>query len=599
MQCTHKIDEHNCDRPSYKNLNKCVLHCGQDSIAKKNVDRYLKEFYETFEKFIELEFISKFQSTQPDLDQEQEVIEDNITKNYISEYDNFFNDSYINSPSADFIKKLNSISLKIEGLVFPKSTLDSFQYNKFHYLFSKLWNIKFYECEFHSFSFDSGVNSQYISCIFHNKVRMIPLLKDLKEGAYRYTYCDFKKDVVIESSGEAKEIASNIFQECLFKEGIELKNLNFTKTVFSFPRLEDSSRDGNTEYLLRYDEERLYIKSLVINNCIFSKDFKLNGFNKEYIDKIRKENLDYNPEYLTITNLEIKDTKFESKFEMKNRIIKNICFSNSNVNGIFDAFESEIEKAYFYKSIFEDFAGFEKVHFGIKDNYEKDYIAEFVYTTFMSFSNFRETVFNSGLDLERINLKENPNFLKADVSQKNTKRESFRIIKHSFDSIGNQIEANKFFVKEMKAYKKELDDIKSKNNCLIERLKKSKILKKLIKIIEFSESKRARLVFNINYCISEFGENYFKPILILIFSLLIYTLFNYAHTWYFKNFEYFIHPWFDCVSVFLNDLANNFLPFSGFLKGKSGMEFISLFFYIWFAILVWQIIVAIKRHTQR
>ena len=56
-------------------------------------------------------------------------------------------------------------------------------------------------------------------------------------------------------------------------------------------------------------------------------------------------------------------------------------------------------------------------------------------------------------DLENINLKESPNFLNTKIEPKNTNRETFRITKDSFDKIGNHIEANKFFVYEMKKHK--------------------------------------------------------------------------------------------------------------------------------------------------
>lgn len=563
MKCTHKVGENICDRQSYRDLNKCVLHCGESSITE-NVDKYLEDFYETFEGFIKSKFFSKFESTLVDLDEEEQRVEDNITKSYISEYDNFLDEFYKSAPRADFIKKLNSIQIKVKGLIFPQSTLKTFQDYKYHYLFSEIWSIKFYECEFHSFSFDSGVNSQYISCIFHEKVRMIPLIKDLKEGAYRYTYCHFEKDIVVESSGEVKEIASNIFQECVFRGNIELKNLAFTETIFSFPDLESPSRNASTECLLRYDEERLYIKSLVIDNCVLSKDFKINGFDKEYLDKIKKENLDCKPTCLTISNLEIKNTKFKSKLEIKNRVIQDFEFKNSNVEKVFDSFESRFEKSYFYKSIFTDFAGFEKVEFGLEGQDVEAYQAKFIYTTFMSFSNFRHTKFHSGLDFENSNLKEQPNFLKTYISPKNTNRETFRIVKYSFDNVGNKIEANKFYSEEMDAYRREMKG-------------------------EFKPSER--FVFCMNNFISEFGTSYLKPILLLIILFEIYII---LLSYY--GGAYSLYGTIVQLDI-LNSLAKDFLLFSRFLK--AGFEFVSLIFYIFSGILIWQIAVAIKRHTQR
>ena len=53
------------------------------------------------------------------------------------------------------------------------------------------------------------------------------------------------------------------------------------------------------------------------------------------------------------------------------------------------------------------------------------------------------------------------------------------------------------------------------------------------------------------------------------------------------------------IAKYLNDGAKSFLPFSRFIQERKGFEIISLIFYVLFAILTWQIIVAVKRHTQR
>lgn len=76
--------------------------------------------------------------------------------------------------------------------------------------------------------------------------------------------------------------------------------------------------------------------------------------------------------------------------------------------------------------------------------------------TFLSFVNFRNATFNSGLDLENANLKEMPNFLNVKLLSNNTNRETLRIIKHSFDKVGNHIEANKYFSLEMERHKNDM-----------------------------------------------------------------------------------------------------------------------------------------------
>lgn len=258
---------------------------------------------------------------------------------------------------------------------------------------------------------------------------------------------------------------------------------------------------------------------------------------------------------------------------MKESIISYFELNNSNVSEVFDSFDSRFIRFIFYKSIFTDFSGFEKVAFGLKGSVDDMYVARFIYTTFMSFSNFRSTAFLSGLDFENSNLKEQPNFLKTYINPKNTNRETFRIVKHSFDDAGNNIEANKFFVEEMKAYRRELRS----EGC----------------------SWFSRLILFLNRWISNFGSNYMLPIGWLIASIFLFSEIIDWHSSFFIENKYFWNSSFDNLSIKANNFASSFLPLSRFLTGRSGVEFISLLFYILFAVLTWQIIVAVKRHTQR
>ena len=255
--------------------------------------------------------------------------------------------------------------------------------------------------------------------------------------------------------------------------------------------------------------------------------------------------------------------------------VENFLCINTEMQGVFNAFESHFSYAKFERVKFYDVADFEKAEFGEADKIviaSYPVTAIFRFVTFMTASNFKKVNFYYGLDFENVDLREQPNFLKSNINPYNTNRETFRIIKYSFDSRGNTLEANRFFVQEMKAFKNELKEEG-----------------------DFWD----KLVYNVNDLISEFGRNYIRAIIWLIISLILYTILLYLHDWYFDNFDYFIWGKLEWIWIFLNDIAKNFLPFSRFLESKSGFEFISLFFYIWFGILIWQIIVAVKRHTQR
>ena len=80
---------------------------------------------------------------------------------------------------------------------------------------------------------------------------------------------------------------------------------------------------------------------------------------------------------------------------------------------------------------------------------------------------------------------------------------------------------------------------------------------------------------------------------IVIFSSLYYA---FSERWLYKMApDYNIY--FESISAFVNGLAKGLIPFSKFFV--PGMEFISLVFYVVNLILIWQIVVAVKRHTRR
>lgn len=117
-----------------------------------------------------------------------------------------------------------------------------------------------------------------------------------------------------------------------------------------------------------------------------------------------------------------------------------------------------------------------------------------------------------------------------------------------------------------------------------------------------------KIVLSTNYYISRFGESYIQPFIIFLFSIGVYTgilevhkdifsgepIARYAVT--LRNFV--TQDWFISLSEILNACAANVPLFSKVLENKDGIQFISLLFFIWFGILTWQIIVAVKRNTQ-
>lgn len=356
-----------------------------------------------------------------------------------------------------------------------------------------------------------------------------------------FSECLFKDNILFNGIDFSEININSLFYNCVFDEQIVIGNSKITFDVFRFYH---NSWIPNPEKIA-VDKFRK-IKCLSIRNCKFEKKFILNNFE--------------------IKELYILDSIFQDKLEIKNSQCKNFEFKNSNVEKVSDFFESHFDSFEMRKSIFRDFAGFENTIFGTKE-FGK---ATFTYVTFMSFVNFRGATFNFGLDLSNTNLKESPNFLGINILSDKTNRETFRIIKNSFDKHGNHIEANNYFSKEMKAYKKERNSF-------------------------FTQ-----LILDLNNLISNFGNNYIRPIIILILSMIYYgyvSIHQQELYSYYANFDFLKDI--EWLIILLNNSAKNFLPFSNFVKEKQGIEFLSVLFYIWFSVLIWQIVIAVKRHTIR
>ena len=76
------------------------------------------------------------------------------------------------------------------------------------------------------------------------------------------------------------------------------------------------------------------IKELLVKDCFFKFSFKLNGFNEDDAKNLEEWGHDLEKIDLVFSSINIVNSKFESKFEVKNRVIKYFKFENSNIKGI-------------------------------------------------------------------------------------------------------------------------------------------------------------------------------------------------------------------------------------------------------------------------
>jgi hypothetical protein len=514
----------NCNNNIFQD-NRCVLHCKKNTYQIDRHSGLLSNFYKKFKEYIINELYRYPQISPEGIDRDDLI-------DYLDS--NTFDNQTINA----ILKNTIFIPTSIH---FPeRDSRDYYDYLKLLNLFGQ---IHFNYCEFYIsyLKINQEIECFFQDCKFHTNWTLYDYELLENQDNVIYQTCEFFNDIYNYSSEDKKISIFNHSQfdyTCIFKKNINLYNSKFKSKIFN-------TNQGN------YNKGN-HIINISFNNCEINQKFMLNDF---LIDKFV-----------------CKHTIFNDKFEFKKNTVQKIDIYNSNFFKLVDFYGSNFEKSIIGKSIFEDFVGFEKCKFG--NEKMNDTMAIFKYVTFLNFVNFRKTEFNGGLDLQDINLKEAPNFLGVKVNFKNTNRETFRIIKHSFDKIGNYIDGNKFFSLEMKKYR--------------ETLKQKPLLG------NFQE----KLVFYFNESISNFGQSYLKPIFWIIILSIIYYMIILGYE---KNLLYNIYEPFndtiEFITFHLNNATKNILPFKKILK--ENMEFVSLLFYILYSILIWQTIVALKRYTKR
>jgi len=530
-----KCSHHNCNLDIYGD-DKCVLHCKK----KKEYDVREQEIYEDFNKALIHNIAQQLEESSNNddaiIDKESAI----QILNGESFQSLFSNDEWMKDVAENTFFNI----INCANIIFPpRKPRDNFDYEK---VLTKLKAIYFNYCEFHT----SNLNLSDTQCFFQDcKFHKYWTLYDYKvlknQDDVIYQCCVFEEDISVYSA-EDKGISFPIFNEsqfdytCRFESELRFDNVKFKKSLFY---------SAQKNYLI----DKKFIKALTFNNCIFEHPFKLNN---------------YKIDYFSCTDTVFKN---KSKFEFKKNEVGEFELLNTNFKSLVDCYKTEFKSFKVEKSIFEKFTGFEQCNFG--EEKKSSNIALFQYATFLDFVNFREAKFYNGLDLQNANLKEYPNFLDIYVEPKSTNKETFRIIKHSFDKVGNIIEANKYFAYEMRK-EREHTSIKDDFN------------------------KKAML--NLNYWISDFGQSWIRPLILILIVVIFHTLLIYgidSKIFQVINPSNPIYDFLKWIVGFSNDLAKNILPFKKpLIEGK---EFISLFFLIIYSTLIYNLVIAVKRITKR
>lgn len=368
--------------------------------------------------------------------------------------------------------------------------------------------------------------------------------------------CHFFKPVKLVSYEKENDLRSqksscevSLFQGCNFWQ-----ELSITHLVFKAPIILDDVY-GRSEACLGdglNDERDGFIKKLSIQDSIFEDEANV------YVNNYRLDSVVF------------LRTKFKGKFEFKDNLVNGICIDDCNFERVSDFFRSEFEVFTARKTVFSDFAAFEETAFGVVDQLDKN-PSVFKYVTFKEFSNFRSAKFYDGLDVEKANFAQPPNFLGVFVEPLCTRRETFRIIKYSFDTVGNHVEANQFYAYEMEAYRREL---KKSNNM------------------------QEKLLLAFNGLVSNHGQSYLRPICFAIIAILILWTLKVVQE---NNWLYIIcgscYPGFHVFSEFVNGLVKDLPLFKHLMF--SGVELLSLITSIFLSAFIWQALVAFRRHGRR
>ena len=539
---------------------KCVLHCNKNEYQKDKYSVLLSKFYDNFLNY-----------TIEQIFDDNELLENKLTKEDVASY---FKSKEFNN------KEYNNIFHKTiftpSCIHFPnRDSRDIFDYLKILNLFEQ---IHFNYCEFY-ISYLNLPNTEcfFQDCHFHDRWTLYNYDVLENEDNVIYQTCIFYKTVSNYTPPEPKELAiykySQFDYSCQFKNSIQFNRVKFEDFLFN-----------TNQY--NYIETNI-IKQLKFENCTFEKKFKLNN----YIIN----------EFICINSL------FKNKFEFKENTINTFLINNSNFNYISDLYGCTFNKFNIKKSIFDNFSGFENCTFGTKNKLNEE-IAMFKYSTFKDSLNLRNAKFLSGLDIKNINLQGESNFLDAEIESENTNRETFRTIKYSFDSIGNIIEANKYYQKEMQKREEELknnlpkdffDWLIFKIHDISSKHSQDWLLSLFwIIIITFIYSHFKIFVHqeSLEYFILSFMLNIIVIILIL-FELILYKHIHIIQKALGLFMMYLIYS-FITKDFNLEQFSNNINPFSIMTRDEN-LTFSVLIYKIILTYLIYQLIISIRQNTRR
>jgi hypothetical protein len=508
MKCKYEECDNNVHREEW-----CILHSPKGSYQDDSHDGTLHAFYKSL-----AEHIAGLCKPIADsmFDSDISVITNYLIKQAEPE-------------RQDVASNLKKRLITITGVSFPqRDSRDFFDFQKMLNLFD---SVQFVKCHFwgNSLSLNES-RTLFMDCTFENKWFLTAANPILEIYDVLYDGCGFKHNVST-LGHDYPSIRYSVFANCKFSQSIEFEGVTVEGQIFN---------DKN--------------ESVVTIP-------KLSFINSDIKERIilRKKHIE---------SLNFEDSNFHKKFELKYSKVANLKSFNTNFGDAFNVYKVDFGKCDIRMGIFNQYFGMEKCEFSNHSDNLDTLPTTFEYVTFNDIVNFRNSKFLTGLNLEHINTtRAHPTFLGATVADENTNRETFRRIKYSFDNMGNNLEGNEYYRKEMAKYHSEVKD---------------------------SNSLQLKFLLGLYRLTSDYGQNIWRPIWLAMLSTGVFSLLSFLYSkGYYVSYDTGVGK---IVQAF-NFFASNMLPVSKILK--EGMELISFLYYLSLMSFVWLTLLGVKRKTKR
>lgn len=509
-------EEIGCEYPVHSELTKCALHCEKHDYLTDLNSGLLKSFSDTLNKHINSKFPlpTTFNSNPHGFLSSLQFLQPLL-------------------PVPNDSQDRNSKYILLDRIWFPVRIVNhESDYTK---VLESIGKIHFSNCTFSINKLELKHSQIFFdSCTFKVRWEIKSHSALNYDKGFIYHNCTFKEEVSsVGADNEISTIIYPVFSQCSFEKNINLKDTKFKSTIFVQMR-------GQSSVNIR------------IENCIFDEKFELNDQG--------------------VGDLEVNKSVFISEFLIQSCSVNKLQILGTEFNSSTDFEGSFFNNFIISRTIFKDFASFVDCTFGRPQISSPEIGAIFDFVTFLGFCSFRSSKFYQGLDIQNTSMKETLNFYGIFIDKNLTNRETFRIIKNSFDKVGNFIEGNRYYKLEMLKHQTEL----SNNGSLSE-----------------------RILFWLYKLTSDFGQSIIRPIFWFALTAIVYWLLIET-----KNVDLIFRLLPESTGDILNDffmifnsMTKYIIPYKTWLK--PGMEFISFIFYIIFTSLIWLVILAIKRHTKR